>query len=136
MCFHFRIKIEVIYKRKDIKSVSDDKCSVRNPRLTRKFKMSAIPNIKCCCQDHLELKQLTVCISIQFLEKYTLTASKKKAFLWVYLHFLCVRASFTVELRKHLICYFVCPPSLSVNINTDFLKCNLFFSKTHNSWKP
>jgi hypothetical protein len=71
--------------------------------------------------------------------KIYLNSFEKKAFLWVYLHFLskiCVSASFTVELRTHLICYFVCPPSLSVNINTDFLKCNLFFSKTHNSWKP
>ena len=42
--------------------------------------MSAIPNIKSCCQDHLELKQVTVYISIHFLHKYTLTTSKKKYF--------------------------------------------------------
>jgi hypothetical protein len=37
---------------------------------------------------------------------------------------------------KHLSYYFVRPSNLSVNIHTAFWKCNSFFSKAHNSWKP
>jgi len=75
--FSFSSKIEVIYLREETESVSDNMCSVGNPRLKRKPNMSAIPDINICCQDHLELKQVTVYIPIHFVQKSTSTTSKK-----------------------------------------------------------
>jgi hypothetical protein len=136
--FSFSYKIEVICLRKETESVSHNKCSIPNPRLKRKPKMSAIPNINSCRQTYLKLKQVTVCISINFVQKYTLTTSKKSISLSLFtfpvktLRLCIIYGADT----KHMSYYFVHPSKLSVNIRTDFLKCNPFFSKAHNSWNP
>lgn len=63
---------------------------------------------------------------------------EKRISLGLLLHFLLKLLLCNIHgaVTKHLSYYFERPSNLSVNIHTAFWKCNSFFSKAHNSWKP